>query len=277
MTITGTVISKDDKSPLPGVNVIIKGTQIGTYTINDGTFLLTVPDSNSVLVFSFIGLATQEYHLNGQTEISVKMKLDCIRDYWDVQKIGIYASSGLINTPIGGQFDFAFPAYFGKGSLITGIGYQTNFDNKELLNGNVELRHFIWTCNFDMDVNWYYRSVNYKHEFNSRAYSFETNLDFNGLMLITGYSNLRLNELETNDRQTLSGVVIGVGTWLGLLRLNISGKAAVYKDKQEFIGQIRRDSRHVNVFLKFYKLDSFTELSLGVGTEFGYLFKRQKG
>lgn len=277
VTITGKVISKEDKSPLPGVNVVIKGTQSGTSTTSDGTFSLIVTDTNSILVFSFVGLATQEFQLNGQNEILVKMKLDCIRDYWDVQKIGIYASSGLINTPIGGQFDFAFPAYFGKGSLIAGIGYQTNADNKEFLNGKIELKHFIWACNFDMDANWYYRNVHYKNKFNSRAYSFETNLDFNGLMFISGYSNLKLNQLETNDRQTLSGAVIGIGIWIGQLRLLVSGKTAIYKDRQEYMGQITRDSRHLNLFLKFYKLDSFTELSLGIGTEFGYLFKRQKG
>ena len=108
VTITGTVISKEDRSSLPGVNVVIKGTQNGTATTGDGTFSLTVADPNSILVFSFIGCVTQEYQLDGQTEILVKMKLDCIRDYWDVQKIGIYASSGLINTPIGGSLTLLF-------------------------------------------------------------------------------------------------------------------------------------------------------------------------
>jgi hypothetical protein len=63
----------------------------------------------------------------------------------------------------------------------------------------------------------------------------------------------------------------------GPLRLAVFAKAAIYKDNVEYFGEIRRDSRHINLYLKFYKLNSFTELSLGIGTEIGYRFKKQRG
>lgn len=275
-TVTGTILSKEDNSPLPGVNVVIKGTQNGTVSI-DGTFSLTVIDPNSILVFSFIGFVTQEYPLNGQTNISIKMKPDCIRDYFDAQRIAIYASSGLINTPIGGHLDLALPAYFGKGTLSGGVGYQTDLDENEFINAQVELNHFVWTCNFDMDANWYYRKVVFDNDFNSKAYSFETNLDFGRLTFIAGYSNLTINNLETMDKQNLSGPIVGIGSWIGgRLRLTAFAKVAIYNDNLEYLGQIRRDSRYFNLFLKFYKLNSFTELSLGIGKEIGYRFKKQK-
>ncbi len=275
--ITGTVFSKEDGSPLPGVNVVIKGTQNGTTTTGDGTFSLTIADPGSVLVFSFIGYVTREYPLNGQTTVSLTMKLDCIRDYFDVQRIGIYAVSGIIHTPIGGQLELAFPAYFGKGTLTAGIGYQSDFDSNEFLNAQAELKHFIWTCNFDMDAGWYYRRVKFGDDFNSGVHSFETNMDFGRLKFITGYSHLSLNNLETTDKQSLSGLVIGIGSWIGgPLRLSWFTKAALYKDDIEYMGQLRRDSRHVNIFARFYKLNSFMELTLGIGMEIGYRFKKQR-
>ncbi|MEM1408312.1 MAG: von Willebrand factor type A domain-containing protein, partial [Bacteroidota bacterium] len=75
--ITGRVTSAEDGSPLPGVNVILKGTAIGTVTNIDGKYSLMVPDGiEPVLVFSFIGLATQEVKVGSGTSINVKLSPD---------------------------------------------------------------------------------------------------------------------------------------------------------------------------------------------------------
>jgi len=58
-TITGTVIG-DDKAPIPGASVVVKGTTIGTVTNLDGKFNLPVPASAQTLVFSFVGLTPKE-------------------------------------------------------------------------------------------------------------------------------------------------------------------------------------------------------------------------
>src|SRR5690348_1584591 len=60
ITVTGTVTSSDDHATLPGVNVIVKGSNIGTTTDADGKYSLQVPDGNATLVFSFIGFMPQE-------------------------------------------------------------------------------------------------------------------------------------------------------------------------------------------------------------------------
>ncbi|HTH55350.1 MAG TPA: carboxypeptidase-like regulatory domain-containing protein, partial [Cyclobacteriaceae bacterium] len=57
--ISGQLKSTDDGSPLPGVNVVIKGTTDGTVTDSDGRYSLSVP-IGSVLVFSFVGMQTRE-------------------------------------------------------------------------------------------------------------------------------------------------------------------------------------------------------------------------
>jgi hypothetical protein len=275
VTVVGTVISKEDQSALPGVNVVEKGTENGTVTTNDGTFSLNVTDPNSILVFSFIGLVTQEVRLNGQINISIKMKLDCIKDFFDTNTIKLFARSGLINTPVGGQLEFSLP-YFGKGTVNSGISYQTNLDKNHFLNGQIELNHFVWSCNFEMDAGWYYRAVNFGNSFDSRAYSLETKLNFGGPTFITGYSNLFINNIEINNQETSSGLLLGLSTWiqrpLGVL---VTGKVALYKNNTEYFGQISRDSKHVNLFVRFYKLNSFTELSVGIGTKFYYRVKKR--
>lgn len=56
LTVSGTVTDKDTKEPLIGVNVLLKGTTIGTVTDFDGKYTLEVDDSKGTLQFSYIRL-----------------------------------------------------------------------------------------------------------------------------------------------------------------------------------------------------------------------------
>ena len=71
--ISGTVTSALDGSPLPGVNIVEKGTTNGVTTDINGKYSLTVNNANAVLVFSFVGYVSQEVAVNGQTTINVTM------------------------------------------------------------------------------------------------------------------------------------------------------------------------------------------------------------
>ncbi len=75
-TVTGKITSMDDGEALPGVNVVLKGTTIGTVTDFDGNYTLSVSDQNAVLVFSFIGLATEEVAVGARSVIDVQMRSD---------------------------------------------------------------------------------------------------------------------------------------------------------------------------------------------------------
>jgi len=72
--VEGVVTSVEDGNALPGVNVVVKGTQIGTATNVDGFYSLTVPEGNNVLVFSFLGFETQEVEINGRNRIDVELQ-----------------------------------------------------------------------------------------------------------------------------------------------------------------------------------------------------------
>lgn len=73
--ITGTV--KDQNNvPLPGVNILEKGTTNGTQTDFDGNYSLNVSNNNSILVFSYVGYASQEILVNNQRSINITLKED---------------------------------------------------------------------------------------------------------------------------------------------------------------------------------------------------------
>ena len=72
ISISGTIIAADDNSPLPGVTVQIKGTTQGTTTDIKGKYSILAP-ANGVLIYSFVGMQTQEIPVNNRKVIHVKM------------------------------------------------------------------------------------------------------------------------------------------------------------------------------------------------------------
>jgi TonB-dependent starch-binding outer membrane protein SusC len=77
ITITGKVLDETN-TPLPGVNVVLKGTTNGTVTDSDGNYSLAIPDDQAggTLMFSFIGYSTVEEAIAGRTTIDVTLKAD---------------------------------------------------------------------------------------------------------------------------------------------------------------------------------------------------------
>jgi TonB-linked SusC/RagA family outer membrane protein len=73
-SVTGTVTDADNGGTLPGVTVQVQGTSIGTVTDMDGKYSLQVPEDATALIFSFVGMETQEVAFTGQTVINVDMK-----------------------------------------------------------------------------------------------------------------------------------------------------------------------------------------------------------
>ncbi len=68
-------VTDEEKEPLPGVNVIIQGTDNGTVTDIDGNFKIDAP-SDASLLFSFIGYKSQTISVGSQTTINVSMVSD---------------------------------------------------------------------------------------------------------------------------------------------------------------------------------------------------------
>ena len=75
-TITGTVTDLSTGETLPGVNILVKGTSIGTITDVEGNYRLTAPDDAETLVFSSVGYTTEEVAIGDQTVINLEMAPD---------------------------------------------------------------------------------------------------------------------------------------------------------------------------------------------------------
>ena len=73
ISVSGTVTDASTGEPMPGVNILIKGTTMGVLTDASGQYTINVPDPNATLSFSFIGYNTQEILVAGQRMINVKM------------------------------------------------------------------------------------------------------------------------------------------------------------------------------------------------------------
>lgn len=103
-TITGMVTSASDGVSLPGVNIIIKGTAIGTISEADGTYSIPVTGEDVTLVFSYIGFLSEEVSLKNRTKMDVVLVEDItaldelvVIGYGQVQKSDITGAISSVN------------------------------------------------------------------------------------------------------------------------------------------------------------------------------------
>src|SRR5882762_3689970 len=86
-TIKGKVTDGDTKESLPGVSILVKGTNRGTTTDNNGDFQLAITSNDDILVCSFIGFQTVEVPVGNQTTFNIALKLD-VRSLDEVVVVG---------------------------------------------------------------------------------------------------------------------------------------------------------------------------------------------
>ncbi|HEY3406049.1 MAG TPA: TonB-dependent receptor [Ohtaekwangia sp.] len=80
-------VTDAESNAIPGANILIKGTALGTTTDTEGKFSLSVPDAGSILVISFIGYLSKEVVVGNQTEINVMLEAD-IQQLGEVVVVG---------------------------------------------------------------------------------------------------------------------------------------------------------------------------------------------
>jgi len=105
-TVRGTV--KDETGAgLPGVSILVKGTQKGTSTDENGNFSLILGDEPSVLVFSFVGYATQEVTVGNQNDLNITLAVDTksleelvVVGYGEQKKINLTGAVSSVNAEV---------------------------------------------------------------------------------------------------------------------------------------------------------------------------------
>lgn len=281
-TVTGIVRFKPDNSLAPGVNVIEMGTRNGTVTDVDGKFSLDVSTLDATLVISFIGCVTTEVPLRGRNYVEIPLKVDCIRDFFDAQNFGLYASSGVMHTPAGLRMEITGPGFYKDLNLKAAVGYQTNFNGNEFFNLQAGLDHLFLSCNYDQDLLFNHNHVKWKGHVDMTSKSIQTNLNFarfgRGLSLLLGYSTIDFNDLESSTRKQRSGPLLGFTKRIGRpIYAHATVKVSLYNGLAEYNAELRKSWRgRINLFARYYKAATFTELSLGLGWQTTYYFPWQK-
>ena len=105
--ITGNVTSAEDGTPIPGVSIVVKGSTIGTITDADGNYSLDIPVATEAIVFSFVGMKTQEVPITSQTTYNVSLQNDVIGvdevmvvAYGTAKKESFTGSAGVIDDAV---------------------------------------------------------------------------------------------------------------------------------------------------------------------------------
>ncbi len=91
IVITGTVTEQSGE-PIPGVNIVVKGTTNGVITDANGKYSISVPSKDAVLIFSFVGFITHEFTVAEQKEINVILVEDT-QEIEEVVVVGYGTSS----------------------------------------------------------------------------------------------------------------------------------------------------------------------------------------
>ena len=122
-TVSGVVTDGMTDSPLPGVNIVVQGTIIGTASGRDGEFQLTVPSLNDTLLFSFVGYQTRTVPINGRQTIEVTLVPEVIEgDELIVVAYGVQRKSDITGAiSSAAAEDFNQGVVVNPGQLLQGV------------------------------------------------------------------------------------------------------------------------------------------------------------
>lgn len=133
MTVKGKVTSEEGLA-LPGANVIVKGTTIGAVTDVNGNFEVPVSDSTQSLVFSFIGMVSQEVAINDKPQINVQLDPD-VSSLSEVVVVGYGIASDdndepkiILAMPEGGRL--AYNQYLEKNLRYPELALENNVEGR---------------------------------------------------------------------------------------------------------------------------------------------------
>ncbi|WP_242094391.1 SusC/RagA family TonB-linked outer membrane protein [Aestuariivivens sediminicola] len=112
--VTGTVIEQSTSIPLPGVNVLVKGTTTGTATDFDGNYQLEVNEGD-VILFSYVGYQSQEITFSGQATIDVMLMEDAAQ----LDEIVIIGYGSVKKEDLTGSVDVISSDDFNQGAVVS--------------------------------------------------------------------------------------------------------------------------------------------------------------
>jgi len=113
-TVTGTVMEKSSSQPLPGVNILIKGTAQGTATDFDGNYQISV-NNGDVIVFSYVGYRTLEITYTGQITVDAQL----VEDTAQLDEIVLIGYGSVKKEDLTGTTELITSKDFNEGPIVS--------------------------------------------------------------------------------------------------------------------------------------------------------------
>ena len=272
--ISGKVCDNNTGETLRGVNIIEHGTENKIVSETNGTFNLTVSNSESTIEITYLGYKKQEIKIGDKRYFEIKLKEDCFLDFFDYNNICLGLSTGILNSPIGGFVYIKQPIR--KIGLIYGeFDYQTDLKNSYKIEAHTGLLHLVAECDYDGDVYLNYRKlVNQDFKFNSYSLIGKLNLskprifqNYSTLYFGYGISTLNTPDIAYNDK---SGYILGFGTSISKPHININFITTYWTNYWEYFGEIKWEYRNVLISMNYDNIKNHNELNLKLGYIFNY-------
>jgi len=259
--VTGYVYDASDNSPLPGVNIVVKGTSIGTSTDFDGKYHLVLPNLESpVIVFSYVGYKQQERIAN-QSPINVWLTPDeAILQSVVVTALGGSKHRRHLSGKIRGEKIESAPDRLPQSNKpnkniaipVERINHQTSLSFKINRPYTIKSEHKVKVIpikNFDMPADYEYVSV---PKVNPNAILIAYVKDWDKYDLLSGESNVFIDGTSVGktlmDTQTANDTLqISLGVDNGI---QITRKLENKFTGRKFIGSKRTEMRHWKITVK---------------------------
>ncbi len=277
ITITGSILSEEDSTRLPGVSIIEIGTSNSVKADLNGDYKIIVSDTASFLEFSFVGFVTRKVPINGQTVINTSLKPYITYEAFD-QKIGFYLQSGVVHTPLGARFYYSTPVV---GPLSVGfqVDYLTNLKLNQNLAARLSLSRYKiiisdWHIYNSIDLN--YRKLSISNKIDLASYSIENYARVNNNKIILGLSKLAYCQDNTSN-SSKCGLIAGYEKEFRKLNyLTLTSKMGFYKKTIEYHLQIEAPFKRLKTFVAFNKINDYQEIMFGIGFKTYYYYRYQK-
>jgi hypothetical protein len=278
ITITGSILSEEDSTGLPGVSIIEFGTSNSVITDLKGDYKIIVSDTAMFLEFSYVGFVSRKVPINGQTVINTSLKPYIIYEAFD-QKIGLFLQSGLANTPYGARFYYSTPVV---GPLSVGfqVAYMTDFKLNQRFDASLSLSRYrfmlgpgAWLYG---SVDFNYRKLIIQNSIDMISYSIENYARIYDHNIILGLGKIEYSA-ENSDNNSGYGIIAGYKKEFRKLDyLTLTYKMGFYNETIEYHLQIDAPIKRVKTFIAFNKIDDYQEIMIGIGFKTYYYYRYQK-
>ncbi len=282
--VRGTVQVASSKEGLPGVTVLLKGTKNGTSTNVQGNFQLTLLRDTVTLVFSSVGFETLEKRIivkqDTITLIPVRLKEECIIDFFYHKNVELSFLSGLRYTPLGGRIKALYPylinTRYGQGHLRAEVSYQLGSANYQR-SATLAIDNAFIDCDNNVDVTTDYQSVRLgEQRFSYTRYT--AGATYTGKLVsqaVPVYLAVgKLNYLAEGVSATKAGVEIGVNYPFFIylnssrsrsLQIVTTGRVAWWQDYWQFQSSLETQIKRFSVGVSFNRLSQYTEVNARIG------------